>query len=153
MRSLITALVCALSMPASAGIEHTILHGVSVGRVRVGVNHDQLPDLTEQQIHSLVESRLSAAGIGIVPDAPATFWVIATVVRGESPAWVVQLDMRLLEGAQLDRNGHRIPATSWHGGAMVIAASSAECTQGVIGALERTADDFIELHTAMNPKP
>ena len=152
MRSLITALVCALAIPDSAGIEHTILHGVSVGRVRVGVNHDQLPDLTEEQIHSLVESRLSAAGIAIVPDAPTTFWVIATVVRGESPAWVVQLEMGLMEEALLERNGHRLPATLWHGGAMVVAASSAECTQAVTEGLERVADDFIEMYKAMNPK-
>jgi hypothetical protein len=152
MRSLITAVVCVLAVPASAGIEHTILHGVSVGRVRVGVNHDQLPDLTEERIHSLVESRLTAASITIVPDAPATLWVIATVVRGESPAWVVQLDVRLMEEARLERNGHRLPATSWHRGAMVIAASSAECTQAVTEGLQRVADDFIEMHKAMNPK-
>ena len=151
MRSLITALVCALAIPAIAGIEHTILHGVSVAGVRVGVNHDQLPDLTEGQIQSLVESRLGAAGITIVPSAPATLWVIATVVRGESPAWVVQLDLRLMEGARLERNGHRLPAASWHRGALVIAASAAECTQAVTEGLERTADDFIEMHRAMNP--
>jgi hypothetical protein len=79
-------------------------------------------------------------------------WVIATVVRGESPAWVVQLDVRLMEEARLERNGHRRSATSWHGGALVIAASSAECTQAVTEGLERTADDFIEMHGAMNPK-
>ena len=152
MRSLITALVCSLAIPASAGIEHTILHGVSVGGVRVGVNHDQLPDLTEEQIQSLVESRLSAAGVSIVPGASATLWVIATVVRGESPAWVVQLDVRLMEEARLERNGHRRHATSWQSGALVIAASSAECTQAVTEGLERTVDDFIEVNEAMNPR-
>ena len=146
------AFAVAVTAAATAGIEHTMLHGASVRSVRVAIDHDEIPELTEEDIQSLIESRLHKAGIEMTEGAAGTLWVIALVVRGESPVCVVDLDARLMEDARLERNGHMVPARSWGSGGLVVGASPEECTQGVVGVAERFADDFIEMYSAMNPE-
>ena len=151
MRLMIAAICFATAVSVGAGIEHTILHGVSVAGVRVGIAPDPIPDLTEQKLQSLIESRLREANIPIVPGAPGLLWVDATAVSGDSSSCFVHLDARLLEEAKLERNGLRVKASSWHRGG-VVSGPSADCGKRVVDVIDSLVRNFVESYEAMNPK-
>jgi hypothetical protein len=132
-------------------MEHTILHGVSVAGVRVGVAPDPIPDLTDQRIQGLVESRLREAGIPMVPGAQAMLWVDATTVSRDASSCFVHLDARLIEEARLERNGLRVKASSWHRGG-VVSGSSADCGKQVTDVIDTFVRDFVRSYQAMNPR-
>jgi hypothetical protein len=151
MRLMIAAICFATAVSVGAGIEHTILHGVSVGEVRVGIAPDPIPDLTEQKLQSLIESRLREANIPIVQGAPGVLWVDATAVQGDASSCFVHLDARLLEEAKLERNGLRVQASSWHRGG-VVSGPSADCGRRVVDVTDSFVRDFVRTYEAMNPK-
>jgi len=152
MRVMISACLVASAVVAMAGIEHTILHGVSVGALRFTVFPDQVPALTEEEGNALMQSRLDDAGIPVTPGDGATLWIRATVFSDNSALCSVSLEGQLVEEATLLRNGLRVPADSWHGGGSVLTTTDADCAQHVRKAINRAMDDFIEMHGAMNPK-
>jgi len=151
MRTLIAGCAVALvvlAVGAGAGIEHTILHGVEIGRVRVWVSPDELPGPFQEQLQISAESQLQEAGIEITPDAPALLLVKVDLVSG--PGCFAKIDSSLVEDALLERNGHRVAAESWRTGGTVILRPQNDCTQFVPEAVERAVADFIEMHSAMN---
>jgi hypothetical protein len=153
MRASITAVLLAAAAVATAGIEHTILHGVSVGRVGFSMSPDQVPGLSKDEAIALMKSRLQKAHISVTPGNGAMLSLNATVIYKNSPMCFFRLDGQLVEEATLDRNGLPVLADSWQGGGTVGAATPADCAQSLRTAIDRAMDDFIEMHTAMNPKP
>ena len=65
MRSGAVGLGVLVAASASAGIEHTILHGVSVGRVKAVVSAGQVPGLTDASLQTAAESSLKRAGVRV----------------------------------------------------------------------------------------
>lgn len=72
MQARITVLLVAAAAVAMAGIEHTILHGASVGRVAFSMSPDQVPGLTEEDATALMKARLQSADISVTPGNGAT---------------------------------------------------------------------------------
>jgi len=153
MRIVITLLLAATAAVAIAGIQHTILHGVSIGRVGCSMSPDQPPGLTDDDATALMKARLRDAGIPVTPGQGATLWVSATVVHEDSPACFVKVEGQLVEEATLDRNGLPVRADSWHGGGTVATTTPADCAHTVRKAIDRAMRDFIEMHQAMNGQP
>lgn len=139
-----------LAVGAGAGIEHTILHGVQVGKVHVWVGPDELPGVSQEQLLSSVEAQLREAGIQIKPDAPATLFVSVRVHT--EPACFATIESSLVEEARLERNGFFVRAKSWQRGATVLTHTADECAQAIPEGVDRTVSDFIEMFSAMNPR-
>jgi hypothetical protein len=152
MRAGMTILALVLATPAPAGIEHTILHGVWVGKVKAWVGPGTLPGLSRETMQAVAESRLRAAGIPLDPAASSTLWIGATVMLGESDTCFVRVEAMLSEEAILDRNGFRVTAESWRGPGMLTTTSVGDCAGEVASAEERALADFVEHYRAMNPR-
>jgi len=152
MRTMISLLLIAAAAVPMGGIEHTLLHGVSVAALRFTMFPDQVPGLTEQEGSALMQSRLTDARISVTPGQGATLWLNATVFSSHSPQCSVSLEGQLVEEATLARNGLRVPADSWHGGGTALTTTDVDCAQHVRKAIDRAMDDFIEMHRAMNPQ-
>jgi len=151
MRTVIAATAVALVVfagGATAGIEDTILHGVEVGEVHVSLSAELL-GLSKDLLQSRVESQLREAGIRVIPGAPARLFV-DTKILADSGCFAT-VDSFLVEEARLVRNGRRLPAQSWHSGALIAGHDEAECAESIPVAVERTVHDFVEMYTAMNP--
>jgi hypothetical protein len=182
MRTMIAGCVATLmilAVGAGAGIEHTILHGVEVGKVDVWVGPGEpqdppdLSDVPEQlrssvhaflqsslseqmrsrlreQLQSSVESQLREAGIPITPGAPAQLHVRVEVFA-RPDACFATIESALVEDALLVRNGLRVPAQSWQS----VSSPSSNTVDGCVGLIaddvERTVSEFIETYGAMNP--
>jgi hypothetical protein len=151
MRAAATIFTLILATSASGGIEHTILHGVSVGSVRAWSGPDTVPGLTRETLQAVAESHLRASGIPIDAAAPTVLSISATVVVGEGMCFVT-LDATLVEEARLQRNGFLVQASSWRGRGLV-AARDADCAKDVADAEEEALADFVEHFRAMNPTP
>ena len=63
MRIGLTVLTIILATPARGGIEHTILHGASVGAVRATSGPDTIPGMTSEALQAAAESRLRMAAV------------------------------------------------------------------------------------------
>jgi hypothetical protein len=150
MRTPLTALALVLATPVFGGIEHTILHGVSVAGVRASVGPDAVPGLTSEALRVAVESRLRAAGLRLDPSANAVLLVNATTMLGNSGTCFFRLEARLVEEARLERNGFLVKATSWSSGGDGLADVGG-CAKGVTDVEEKAVDDFVEHYHAMNP--
>lgn len=161
MRTALTAIALTLATTATGGIEHTVLHGVSVGSVRVWTGPQAIPGLTKERLQSVVESSLREAGIVIDPAAPAALGVSATIMVADSDprldrlpppeaACFAILDARLVEDARLVRNGLRVEASSWSRGASV-AVHVDSCADSVVKQTKSAIADFVETFRAMNP--
>lgn len=166
MRTMIAAglATAALAVGAGAGIEHTILHGVEVGKVHVWVGPDELPGASQEQLQTSTQSQLREAGIEIRPGAPATLFVNVVVQTWPHPDLAsgpvssdprafcfANIESSLVEDALLERNGLRVGAQSWRTGASIAGYSTDECVQHIPEGVERTVSDFIEMYSAMNP--
>jgi hypothetical protein len=147
-----TILALVLATPAPAGIEHTILHGVTVGRVKAWAGPHTLPGLSAETMRVAAESRLRAAGIRLDPAASSVLWIGATVMRGESGTCFVRVEAILSEEAILDRNGFRVTAESWRGPGVLTTTSVADCAGEVASAEDHSLADFVEHYQAMNPR-
>ena len=138
-----------LAVGAGAGIEHTILHGVEVGKVHVWVGPDEPPGLSREQLQTSAESQLREAGIQIKPGAPATLFISVRVHT--RPLCFAEITSLLLEDALLERNGLRVEAKSWQTGGTTMHCPLSECVDLIPPAVERAVSDFIEIYGAMNP--
>jgi len=150
MRIGASGLVLLLAVSANGGIEHTILHGVSIARVRAHASADGIPALTNATLQAAAESRLSQAKVRMQPGNGADLFVGATAVVGPSGDCVVYLDGRLVEEAKLERNGLRIDAASWSSSAIVVGKRE-NCGSFANRAARELVDDFVEHYRAMNP--
>ena len=152
MRARLTVVLLAAAAVATAGIEHTVLHGVSVGRVGFSMAPDQVPGLTKEDAIALIKSRLQKADVAVTPGNGATLWLNATVIYKNSPVCFFRLDGQLVEDATLLRNGLPVQADSWQGGGTVGSTTLADCAGSLRTAIDKAMDDFIEMRAAMNPK-
>lgn len=143
MRAGLTVLALILATPAPGGIEHTILHGVSVAEVRTWSGPATLPGLSRESLQAVAASRLHAAAIPLDPAAPAVLWISATVVRGDSRTCFVTLEAKLVEEARLERNGFLVNASSWRSAGFVTTGIG-DCAEQVADAEERALADFVE---------
>ena len=150
MRSGMVGIAVLVAATAIGGIEHTILHGVSVGRVRASVGPDPIPGLSAEDLKAIAESRLKEAAIPIDPSGQAVLQLVATVVNAESGMCFVTIEGSLVEPARLERNGVSVGASSWHRGGTVIAKAG-ECAASTAKAAEGALSDFVEVYRAMNP--
>jgi len=161
MRTAIAVIALALATTATGGIEHTILHGASVGSVRVWTGPQAIPGLTKEGLQSVVESSLREAGIVLDPAAPAVLGVSVSIVVADSDprrnrlpppdaTCFATLDARLVEDARLVRNGLRVEASSWSRGASVVVPVDS-CADGVTKEAKSVVADFVETFRAMNP--
>jgi len=153
MRTMIAACAATLmilAVGAGAGIEHTILHGVGVGKVQVWVGPDALPGLSQEQLQTGAESQLQEAGIAITPGAPARLVVSVRVLT--RPECFADVTSSLYEDALLERNGMRVQAQSWQTGGTTLQGPVNECVHLIPKAVERALGDFIEIYGAMNPR-
>jgi hypothetical protein len=170
MRAGVIGIVALLATTASGGIERTILHGVSVARVRTSVSvvdgrsphgPNALPGLSERGLEEIAESRLGQAGIRVGGAGTADLWIGANATIGESGACFVDLDAKLVERARLERNGLLVDAASWSSGTTVFAEtlpasagpSLERCGSLAAKATEELLADFVEHYRAMNPAP
>jgi hypothetical protein len=138
-----------LAVGAGAGIEHTILHGVEVGKVHVRVGPDEVPGVSQEQLQASAESQLREAGIETTPGAPASLLVSVRIFARDD--CFADVSSSLYEDALLERNGMRIHAKSWQTGGTIMQCPVQECAQLIPEAVERAVGDFIEIHHAMNP--
>ena len=150
MRAGVVSLAVLLAGTASGGIEHTILHGVSVGRVKTWVSPEQVPGLTNAKVQAAAESSLSQGGVHLKQGAGADLSVGATAILGPSGDYVVYVDARLIEDAKLERNGLRVEASSWTRNA-VVSGRSGDCAESTVKATRDVVDEFVEHYHAMNP--
>jgi len=150
MRAGMSGLALLIAVSASGGIEHTMLHGVAVARVRAHASADAIPGLTSATLQAAAESRLSQAKVQVRSGAGADLFVGATAVVGPSGDCVVYIDGRLVEEAKLERNGLRIDAASWSQSAVVVG-SRENCGGFANKAAREVVDDFVEHYRAMNP--
>jgi hypothetical protein len=141
-----------LATTASGGLEHTLLHGVQIGRVMASATPDQMPGLTKSKLQATAEARLQLSGVRLNPLSSVDLLVGATVVLLPSGDCAVYVDARTLEDAKLDRNGLRIQASSWSRKA-VVAGRKDDCAGSVLTATENLVDDFVEQYRAMNGVP
>jgi len=151
MRAGLTAFILTMATSATGGIEHTVLHGVSVARVRVWTGPGTVPGLTKERLESAAEASLREAGIRLTPGAPAELMISATVMVAGSACFAT-LDAKLVEEARLERNGLRVEATSWSRGGMV-SVNVETCGEHVTDATKSAVADFVETYRAMNPPP
>ena len=149
MRAVTVGMVLLLATTASGGLEHTLLHGVEIGRVKAWVAPDQVPDLTTTKLQAAAEARLQASGVRLNPQSGVVLFVGATVILFPSGDCAVYVDARTLEDAKLDRNGLRVEASSWSGGA-VLAGRKDDCGESAVAATQKVVDDFVEQYRAMN---
>jgi hypothetical protein len=161
MRTAIAAIALTLATTATGGIQHTVLHGVSVGAVRVWTGPQTIPGLNKETLQGIVESSLRKAGIALDPASPVVLGLNVTVMvadsdprLNESPspdaACFATLDARLSEDALLVRNGLRVEASSWSRGASV-AVHVDTCATRITEATQSAVADFVETFRAMNP--
>ena len=150
MRAGVVGIAALLAATASGGIEHTILHGVSVGRVKAWVSSEQVSGLTSAKVQAAAQSSLSQGGVLLKPGAGADLFIGATGIRGPSGDCVVYVDARLIEDAKLERNGLRVEASSWSRSA-VVSGRSGDCAESTVKATRDVVDDFVEQYHAMNP--
>jgi hypothetical protein len=150
MRTGTVGLVFLIAASGSGGIEHTMLHGVTVARVRAHASAEGVPGLTDVSLKAAVESRLSQGGVQVKSNAGADLFVGATAVLGPSGDCVVYVDGRLVEEAKLERNGLRVDATSWSQSAIVVGNRD-NCGGFANKAAQQVVDDFVEHYRAMNP--
>lgn len=150
MRALLGTLVLATAVVATADIEHTILHGVEVGSVRVWVGPGELPGMSEEQLQTSVETQLREAGVEITPGASAQLLVTVGLYTG--PGCFADIKAFLAEDALLERNGMHVEARSWQTGGTAMLRPQNDCGQLIPEAVERAAGDFIEMYSAMNPR-
>jgi hypothetical protein len=143
-------LILLAAASARSGIEHTILNGVEVGRVRAWVGPEAIPGLSSEQLTTIVGSRLREAGIPVSKSGGAAALTVAVTSHGASGSCFVTVEGNLVEPATLERNRMSVSASSWHGGAWVTAAMP-ECATQTTGAVERVVADFAEVYRAMNP--
>jgi hypothetical protein len=151
MRAGLTAFILTIATSATGGIEHTVLHGVSVAGVRVWTGPGSVPGLTKEQLQSAAETSLREAGIRLTPGAPAELQIIATVMVSDSACFAT-LDAKLVEEARLERNGLRVEATSWGRGG-VVSVNVESCAEQVTDATKSAVADFVEMYRAMNSPP
>jgi hypothetical protein len=151
MRAGLVGVAVLLAATASGGIEHTILHGVSVSHVRTWVGPDSIPGLTTEGVKAEAESGLKKAGIILDPGGQAELFVSATVLVADSGTCFVTLQGRLVEPATLDRNGFAVHATSWESAGTLITTAD-ECAKPTTEGVRRALADFVEHYRAMNPK-
>lgn len=151
MYVLVGALLLATPV-VETGIENTILHGVAIGRVHTELRPGKLSDLTKDDLADLIRKRLDQAGLQLTEGAPAVLWVETILIREQPGTCFATVHGRLLEDAQLDRNGHTVRASSWEGGSLV-SASTDECSSHVRRAVEIVARQFLDMYEAMNPNP
>jgi hypothetical protein len=140
-----------LAATASGGIEHTILHGVSVGRVKAWVSPDQAPGLTASKLQAVAEASLSQGGVRVTPGTGSELFVGASATVFPSGDCVVYVDARLVEDATLERNGFHVQASSWSRSA-VVADVREGCADSTATATRKVIDDFVEQFRAMNPE-
>ena len=152
MRVVLTAIALTLATSATGGIEHTLLHGVSVRAVQVWTGPEAIPGLTKESIQSVAELRLREAGIRLDPSATAELSISATTMVSDSGACFASLEAKLLEDARLVRNGLRVEASSWHRGALV-SVHTEVCAKSITDATSSSIADFVETFRAMNPAP
>jgi hypothetical protein len=145
----LATLLVVLAVGAGAGIEHTILHGVQVGKVRVWVGPDEVPGVSQEQLRASAESQLREAGIEMTPGAPASLLVSVRVFTRDG--CFAEVTSSLYEDALLERNGMRIQAKSWQTGGTTMQCPVSECAHLIPDAVEGAVSDFIEVHSAMNP--
>ena len=150
MRIGTSCLVLLFAVSASGGIEHTMLHGVSIARVRAHASADGIPGLTDASLQAAAESRLSQAKVPMQSGGGADLFVGATAGVGPSGDCVVYLDGRLVEEAKLERNGLRVDAASWSSSAVVVGKRE-NCGSFANKAARKVVDDFVEHYRAMNP--
>ena len=153
MRSLITALLVVGAVGSNAGIEHTILHGVSVAHVRFYVLPDDVPGFTRADGVAMMEAQLETEGTPVADEDGATFRIVATVFADSSPTCNVNLEGQLVEEAKLLRNGLQVSAESWRGGGTSITTTHDLCAQEARKAIDRAVGAFVATHQAMNPQP
>jgi hypothetical protein len=153
MRAGVVGIVVLLAGTANGGIEHTILHGVSVGRVKAWVSWvspEQVPGLTSAKVQAAAESSLSQGAVHLKQGTGAGLFIGATAILGPSGDCVVYIDARLIEDAKLERNGLRVEASSWSGHA-VVSGRSGDCAESTVKITRDVVDDFVEHYHAMNP--
>ena len=149
MRKLVAGMALLAAATASGGIEHTILHGVSVAHVRTWVGPANIPGFSADALRADAESALASAGIGLDSRSQADL-VISVTVLAESGSCFVTLQGRLVEPAKLDRNGHAVDAVSWERGGTVVAPAES-CAQPTRRLARSAVADFVEHYRAMNP--
>jgi len=159
MRRTALGIVVLLATSADAGLEHTILNGVSVGHVRSTVGPDPLPGVTKETLVALAEARLKDAGVRRSTTADPDLVIAVAVTTGQSGSCFVNVDARLVEDARLERNGLRVEAASWSGGSGVVveagsgldAVAGERCAKLTMDAADRLVREFVEHYRAMNP--
>ena len=149
MRAGVVGVAMLLAASASGGIEHTILHGVSVHDVRTWVGPDAIPGITEAGLKAETERSLKQAGIVLDPKGSAELFLHATAILHEGNCFVT-IEGRLLEPAKLDRNGFIVEASSWQTGGTVIVKTP-DCAGSTQKVVQSVVRDFVEHYQAMNP--
>lgn len=149
MRAIEVGIVFLLATATSGELAHTLLHGVTVGRVKAWVSPEDVPGLTMAKLQAAAEARLQAGGVRLNPRSGVDLFVEATVVLFPSGDCAVYVDARTLEDAKLDRNGLRVEASSWSGKA-VLAGRRENCGDAAVTATQKVVDDFVEQYRAMN---
>ncbi len=152
MRVLTILCAVVLAAPAMAGIEDTILHGVSVGGVRAWSGPDAIPGLAKGELQERAEAYLRSAGIAFRNDSPAFLLIRATTLAGQSGMCFVYLDVRLTEEARLERNGFLVEAASWKD-STTVKSEIPGCGKIVAEAEDGRLRDFVRHYQAMNPPP
>jgi hypothetical protein len=147
MRAGVVGIAVLLAGTVNGGIEHTILHGVSVGRVKAWVSPEQVPGLTSAKVRAAAESSLSRGAVHLKQGTGADLFVGATAILGPSGDCVVYVDARLIEDAKLERNGLRVEASSWSGHA-VVSGRFGDCAESTVKATRDVVDDFVEHYHA-----
>lgn len=149
MRAGVVGAAVLLAATASGGIEHTILHGVSVGHVKTWVSPDTVPGLTTEGLKAQAEEALRKAGIVLDSGSEADLFISANAVL-EADTCFVTVESRLLEPAKLDRNGFAVTASSWQSGGVVVMKGG-ECAKPTTDMVRSELADFVEHYRAMNP--
>jgi hypothetical protein len=150
MRLTVMCLILLAAASARSGIEHTILNGVEVGRVRAWVSPEAIPGLSSEQLTTIVGSHLREAGIPVSRSGGAAALTVTVTSHGDSGSCFVTVEGNLVESATLQRNGMSVTASSWHHGASVTAAMP-ECETHTKRAVDAVVADFAEVYRAMNP--
>lgn len=159
MRPIALGIAVLLVTSANGGIQHTLLHGVSVAHVRAAVGPGALPGVTREALVALGEARLKEAGVRRSPTSDADLSISVVVTTGESGSCYVSVDGRLVEEARLERNGLRVKAESWSGGGRVVVGAlptgptgpADVCGKLTMDAVERVVKEFVDMYRATNP--
>jgi hypothetical protein len=63
MRSIAVGVALLLATTASGGLEHTLLHGLKIGKVKAWVTSDEVPGLTAARLQAAAEARLAGSAV------------------------------------------------------------------------------------------